>query len=249
MAGFEFVQVECNGPVAELVLNRPARKNALTGPLVAELSAAVGELAADDAVRVVLVRGAGGAFCSGLDLKEFNADPRPEWVSAFQGGWRGLHQQLFEFPKVVVCALEGYAINAGSALVLAGDLIVAGRGAFLQVGEVRQGRPAPMNLAWLRIRFGDALARRVALIGDRLYGPELERLGLVHAVVDDERVLASARELAASLAELPVEGIATTKAILRALGLPPGADSPFAVAAAGARAGGVRSGPIPRVAE
>ena len=61
-------------------------------------------------------------------------------------------ESIYATDKAVVCALEGYAINAGSALALSADFIVAGEGAFLQVGEVRQGRPAPMNLAWLSMR-------------------------------------------------------------------------------------------------
>lgn len=245
MTPFEFVQVQRFGAVAEVVLNRPERKNALTGPLVADLGAAVGELGEDLSVRAVILRGAGGAFCSGLDLQEFNAEPRPEWLPAFQASWRGLHEQLFEFPKSIVCAVEGYAINAGSALALAGDLVVAGRGAFLQVGEVKQGRPGPMNLAWLRIRFGDSLARRVALLGDRIYGPELEGLGLIHCAVDDATVLETARALAASLAEVPPEGVAAMKGILRSLGQGAARESPFAVAGAAAREAARPAGPIP----
>ena len=233
-----------NDAVAELVLNRPDRKNAITGPLVESLSRALTELAADPATRVVLLRGEGGAFCSGLDLKEFNADPRPPWLAEFQAGWRGLHEQLFAFDKPVVCALERYAINAGSALALSADFIVAGDGAFLQVGEVIQGRPAPMNLAWLRFRFGDALTRRVALLGRRMPGPELARLGMILESVDDGSVLPRAREIAAELAQMPPAGIATTKAALRQLDLPGGPNSWFR-AAASAVAGGAPAGPLP----
>mgnify|MGYP000375868599 CR=1 FL=1 len=230
--------------VAELVLNRPERKNAVTGPLVESISRALSEAEADGTVRAVVLRGAGGSFCSGLDLKEFNADPRPEWVPAFQAGWRGLHEQLFAFPKPVVCALEGYAINAGAALALAADFIVAGNGAFLQVGEVIQGRPAPMNLAWLRFRFGDALTRRVTLLGRRMPGAELARLGIVLASVEDDAVLGRTQELAAELAQMPPSGIATTKAALRQLDLPGGPNSWFDLAAR-AIAGGAPAGPIP----
>jgi enoyl-CoA hydratase/carnithine racemase len=238
------LRTENTGGVLELILDRPERKNAITGPLVDALRGALQEAAADDAVRAVIFRGAGGAFCSGLDLKEFNADPRPGWVTGFQAGWRGLHEQIFAFDKPVVCALERYAINAGAALALSADFIVAGNGAFLQVGEVIQGRPAPMNIAWLRFRFGDALARRVTLLGRRIPGPELAALGIAIESVEDDAVAVRARELAAELAQMPPSGLATTKAALRALDLPGGPNSWFELAAK-AVAGGAPAGPIP----
>lgn len=113
MVEARLVDMRSEAGIAELILNRPERKNAITGPFVAELSAALTDLAASDDVRVILLRGAGGGFSSGLDLKEFNADPRPASLATFQGQWRSLHEQLFAFDKPIVCALEGYAINSG----------------------------------------------------------------------------------------------------------------------------------------
>ena len=244
MTEYECIAVELNDGVGEVILRRPERKNAITGPLVTELRGAIDGLAANDDCRVLLLRGAGGVFCSGLDLKEFNAEPRPEWVPGFQAGWRGLHEQLFVLEKPVVCALEKYAINAGAALALSADFVVTGNDAFLQVGEVIQGRPAPMNLAWLRFRFGDALTRRIVLLGRRIPGAELERLGIAFQAVEDDQVLARARELAAELAAMPAAGLASTKAALRALDLPGGPNSWFELAAR-AVAGAAPAGPIP----
>ena len=139
------VRYELNGGVAEIILNRPARKNAVTGPLARAAADAVDAASADAGVHVILLRGEQGVFCSGLDLKEFNAEPKPDWVAGFGDHWRGLHERLFACDKAVVCALEGFAINAGSALALSADYLVVGETAFLQVGEVRQGRPAPMK--------------------------------------------------------------------------------------------------------
>lgn len=240
---FQWLEFEVREGVAEITLRRPERKNAVTGPLVAELREALARCAASDGCRALLIRGAEGVFCSGLDLKEFNADPRPEWLVSFQQEWRSLHVQLFEFDKPLVCALERYAINAGSALALACDFMVAGTSAFLQIGEVLQGRPAPMNLAWLRLRFGDAITRRIVLLGRRIPGPELERLGLAFEVVQDEAVLPRAREFAAELAGLPPSGIAATKRALRALDLPGGPNTWFDLAA-NAVAGSRPDGPI-----
>jgi len=121
--------------VASIVLNRPERRNAITGPLVEGLASAFTSAAERDDVGVVLFHGADGAFCSGLDLKEFNADPQPPWLSTFGRSNTKAHRALYDCPVPVVVALERYAINGGAAYALGGDLIVAGREAFLQVGE------------------------------------------------------------------------------------------------------------------
>lgn len=200
---------------AELVLDRPERRNAITGPLGEDLAAALGRLAGDDDVRLVLLRGAGGAFCSGLDLGAFNAHPPPEWLDRFSGIWRAAHRALFDFPKPLVGALERYAINGGAALAIACDLLVTGERAYLQVGEAALGMAAPYNLAWLTLRHGEAVAARAALLGDRIAGAELERLGLAQRCVPDDQVLDECRTLCATLAGYPPGGLTRIKTALR----------------------------------
>ncbi|MBW2281198.1 MAG: enoyl-CoA hydratase/isomerase family protein [Deltaproteobacteria bacterium] len=199
----------------EISLNRPKRRNALIGPLVDELFAAFDAADRDDAVHVVLLRGEGGAFCSGLDLKEFAADPPPDWMPAFSGAWRGLHERIFRSRTPLVGALERCAINGGAALALACDLLVAGDEAFLQVGEVQGGMAAPMNVAWLRLRHPESVAMNVALTGRRIAGPELVRLGVALSSVPDETVADRARELAAQLAGYPEGALARIKGAIR----------------------------------
>ncbi len=201
---------------AELVLNRPERKNAITGPFGEALSACANELNGDDDVRVVVLRGAGGAFCSGLDLKAFNSDPAPDWLADFQHIWRGAHRALFELRKPLVGALERYAINGGAALALACDLLITGKEAFLQVGEVQIGMAAPYNLAWLTLRHSEAVTAKIALKGERLHGPQLMELGIAAECVDDDDVLTRSHELATQLAGYEGEGLIRIKSGLRA---------------------------------
>ena len=156
--------------VAEIVLNRPARRNAVTGPLAKRLHEEIVAATEDDEVAVLLIRGAGGAFCSGLDLGEFRADPPPDWMPDFSGLWLDVHSALYDCPKPIVVALERFAINAGSALALAADLLVAGEQAFLHVGEIQMGMAAPMNMAWLRLRHPESVAARLAIVGSSLRG-------------------------------------------------------------------------------
>ena len=201
---------------AEVQLNRPQRKNAITGPLGTRLAAALEALRADASVRVIVLAGADGAFCSGLDVKAFNAEPPPEWRGEFAVTWRGVHRALYECDKPLIGALERYAINGGAALALACDLLVVGRGAFLQVGEVAQGLAAPYNLAWLNRRFAPAVAAQLTLVGERWEGPELARLGIAYRVVDDDLVLKSAQDLARQLAGYPEGALTRIKSGLRA---------------------------------
>ena len=199
------------GGVAEIVLNRPARRNAVTGPLARRLHEEIVAATEDDEVAVLLIRGAGGAFCSGLDLGEFRADPPPDWMRAFSDLWLDVHAALYDCPKPIVAALERFAINAGSALALAADLVVAGEEAFLHVGEIQMGMAAPMNMAWLRLRHPESVAARLAIVGRRYTGPELERMSVAAEVVADDAVLDRARELSAAIAGYPPRGVRAIK--------------------------------------
>lgn len=201
---------------AEIVLNRPERRNAINGPLGEALAAAVKRAGADDGVQAILLRGAEGAFCSGLDLKAFNAEPPPDWMPRFSVIWRNAHKAIFECEKPIVAALERFAINGGAALALAADLLVAGETAFLQVGEVRQGMAAPYNMAWLRLRHSENTAARLTMTGRRFPGTELASLGIAYAAVPDDDVVTSARQLVEELAAYPDGALARIKTLMRA---------------------------------
>ena len=86
---------------AELVLNRPERRNAIDGLLADALLAQLSALNADDTLRAIVLRGAGGALCSGLDLKAFNAEPPPEWLPRFAPTWHAVHLALLQCPQVL----------------------------------------------------------------------------------------------------------------------------------------------------
>lgn len=211
---------------AEVVLARPERKNAIDGPLGIALARALEEAAADNSIRVVLLRGEGGAFCSGLDLKAFNAEPVPDWVAEFPRIWRRAHRALFDCPVPIVGALERYAINGGAALALACDVLVTGETAWLQVGEARLGMGAPYNLAWATLRLPEAVTARLVFLAEQVPGPELARLGIAHRVVADAEVLGTAATLCATLAGWPAGGLARLKRGMRG-GLGESADAWF----------------------
>ena len=201
---------------AELVLNRPERQNAVDGDLGMALAGVLRALDTDDDVRAVLLRGAQGTFCSGLDHQAVEADPPPEWLPKLHIIWRAVHTALFDCRKPIVAALERQAIDAGAALALAADLLVAGETAFLQASEVRLGISAPFNIAWLRLRHPESVASKLTLTGRQFTGRELAAMGIAYACVADTEVLTEARELTAQLASYPAAAVTGIKAALRA---------------------------------
>lgn len=211
---------------AEVVLNRPERRNAINGALGEQLAATFQAVEADADVHAVLFRGAGGSFCSGLDLKAFNAEPAPVWVANFGTIWRDAHKAIFNCSKPIIAALERFAINGGAALALAADLLIAGETAYLHVGEVRMGMAAPYNIAWLRLRHSEHLAATLALTGRRFPGTELSAMGLALRSVADSEVVAEARALTEELATFPPGAGKRIKSMLRAYG-PEDADAWF----------------------
>jgi len=226
------VIVERHEGWAELVLNRPERRNAIEGTLAAAMREALAELNADEAVRAIVLRGAGGAFCSGLDIKAFNADPPPPWAATFRATWDEVHCLLIESPKAIIGALEKYAINGGAALAIACDLLVAGRSAYLQVGEIQIGMAAPKNIAWLVLKHGEAAAARICLVGDKVDADTMLRQNLACEVVDDDQVAARAFALAERIVGFPPAGVPRIKTSLRAAAAGMRARDWFAAAAA-----------------
>jgi enoyl-CoA hydratase/carnithine racemase len=208
-------QVVLHDGWGELILSRPARKNALVGPMVADLQAGLATLLAGGAKAIVL-RGAEGVFCSGLDVDAFAEDPAPAWRASWPQDWAAWHKALYRCPAVIICAMEKYTINAGASMALAADLLVAGETSTLLVGEAALGMLAPMNIAWLRLRTTEAVAAQLTLGARRTGAADLYRLGLAYEVVPDNQTAARACELAATLGGYRGQALAGIKAALRA---------------------------------
>ena len=209
------VEVKKHEGWAELVLNRPDRRNAINGPFGLLLAEHLHALNSDVAIEAILLRGADGCFCSGLDLKEFNADPEPDWRPDVGDIWRAVHRALYETEKPVIAALERFAINGGAALALAADILLVGKNSFLQVGEVQQGMAAPYNLAWLKLRYSEAIISQLTLVGRRFTGEELLRMGVAYATPNDAEVLSSARALMKDLSKYPPGALSRIKRTMR----------------------------------
>ncbi|MGY2084022.1 enoyl-CoA hydratase/isomerase family protein [Blastococcus sp. SYSU DS0539] len=197
--------------VTTLTLDRPDRLNALDAGLVAELSAALDRIAADRDCRVVVLTGAGRAFCAGLDLGGYDADDeRVDRLGEALGTLdrqreiAHLAEQLHRLPQPVIAAVNGPAAGGGLALVCASDIRLAAGSAVFAVGFIRAGYSAcDIGVSWLLPRLvGAGRAHELMLTGRRFTAAEAREMGLVVAVVPDadleERALATAREILAN---------------------------------------------------
>ena len=219
----EFSRLDIHEGWAEIVIERPDRRNSLIPPLAGEIRDYIEQSNEDDNISAIVLRGEGGYFCSGIDLKALQADPPPPWSGKDVGDVRSMHMALYYCKKPIIAALEKFAINAGASLAFACDLIVAGETAFLQIGEIQQGVGIPMNAAWLKIKTTEFQAARLAFLGDRVKAPELLRLGLISEYVSDDSVVERCNEIAATIASYPP---AAAVAIKQSLVAQRGIDSP-----------------------
>ena len=194
-----------------LTLNRPAKLNAISAELRDDLTAAIADAAADERVRVVVIAGAGRAFCSGYDLSE--AAPATAW------DWRDVLARdveatlaVWSCPKPVIAQVHGYALAGGLELAMACDLIVAADDAQLGEPEIRFGS-APVTLL-MPFLIGQKWTRELLLTGDLISAAEAERIGLVNRVVPGDRLVGAVDELAEKLARVPPDVMAPTKLML-----------------------------------
>lgn len=203
--------------IAVLTLNRPDKRNALSIALRDEISDAYEELAADEALQVLVVTGAGPMFCAGFDLAEFDtAFTDPAFAERLWASSDRYHHAVATFPLPTIAAVNGPAIAGGFDLAILCDLRVIATTTYVShpertFGEVVYGP--------LRELVGGAAARDLVLTGRRVDAVECQHLGLASAVVEPGQVLATALDLARQVAEAPRAQLLRHKAkILRTAG-------------------------------
>jgi enoyl-CoA hydratase len=198
------VLVERDGHVVTVILNRPEARNALDLEMLARLADLWVEIDQDPEIRVAILTGAGGHFCSGSDLKQMHNPPADEWAARFKAD-PDLHWKAFlrhyRLKKPLIAAVEGYAIAGGTEILQATDIRVAGRSAKFGVSEVRWGLfPLGGSTVRLRRQIPYTQAMDILLTGRHLGAEEAQRIGLIGRVVDDGQALAEARRVAAEIA-------------------------------------------------
>ncbi len=183
------VNVHREGYVAVLELNRPQSKNSLNTALLDAMDAELVALRGDDDVRAVVITGAGGTFCAGADITEFDELRAAPPVGGTVGGNAKLWRTLAEFPKPLIAAVEGLALGGGCELALACDIVIAGESARFGVPEVKLGAiPGAGGTQRLVHAVGKAKAMALLLTGDFLSAARAESAGLVSELVGDGAV-------------------------------------------------------------
>lgn len=204
------VLVERHDPALVITLNRPAQRNAVNRAVSLAMAAALDMLDADPILRVGIVTGAGGHFCSGMDLKAFVAGERPEIEGR---GFAGLTETTPAKP--LIAAVEGYALAGGCELALACDLIVAGEDAVFGLPEAARGLVAGSGgLIRLRERIPPAIALEYAITARRMDAATAARWGLVNRLAPSGGALDAALALADEIAANAPLSVAASKAIV-----------------------------------
>jgi len=217
---------ETQDHVATITLNRPDRLNAISAPMLESLSRALRDADLDRDVRVIILTGAGRGFCAGLDLKDLTAGTG----IGSNGGGGNLASARFDLAgsppivlhqtdKPVICALNGAAAGYGMDLALGADIRIASTSAKLAAVFTKRGVLPESGGAWLLPRLiGWAKAAEIAFRGLTLSAEESKEAGLVNHVVEPERLLPFAREMAAEIAASAPLAVQATKRMMR-LGL------------------------------
>jgi len=214
--GYENILVERKENYAVITLNRPKVLNALNQALMAELDAALDELAADESVRAVVLTGAGErAFAAGADIGEFNALPSASVAAELSLRGQAVMNKIERLPKPVIAAVNGFALGGGCELAMACDIRIAADTARLGQAEINLGiTPGYGGTQRLPRLVGKGAAKLLCLTGDHITADEALRIGLVDRVVPAADLLAEAEALAAKLAsKAPVVMAAIKQAI------------------------------------
>jgi 2-(1,2-epoxy-1,2-dihydrophenyl)acetyl-CoA isomerase len=202
------ILLEQRGGVATLTLNRPQKLNALTNVMLGGILDAAGKAALDESMRVLVIRGAGRAFCAGDDLAEMGPHPHPvpPGVSPVSEYQHKVVKTLRSLPKPVIASIHGVCLGMGHDLAMSCDLRIAAQTARLGEPRVLRGMHVSTGGTYLLPRMvGVPRAMEILMTGRFVEAEEALRIGLVHRVVPDDELEAATQELAEQMARGPTK--------------------------------------------
>ena len=210
---YDNLVLEQNDGVAVLTINRPRSLNALDATTIAELGNAVDEIAAADAIRAVIITGAGDrAFVAGADIREFSTIEQAVDGTRMSQRTHAMFQRLVDLPKPVIAAINSFALGGGLELALACDLRITADTAELGLPEITLGLiPGWGGTTRLLRLVGPGRAKLMIFGGERISAAEALEAGIVERVVPAATLMAEARRLASRFASLPVLAMAAAK--------------------------------------
>jgi methylglutaconyl-CoA hydratase len=207
---------EMRDGVARITLNRPDKRNALDGELVAELKAAFSASASDDAGRVILLAGAGTDFCSGADLANLEKTATNSVLEnmADARSTADLFLMMRNHPRPVIAAVQGRALAGGCGIATACDIILAAQSAQFGYPEVNIGFVPAMVMAILRRSVSEKAAFELVVTGETVSATRAHELGLVHRVFADAQFSAEVETYVAKLAAKSASAVMLSKRLL-----------------------------------
>jgi enoyl-CoA hydratase len=207
--------------VAWITIDNPERRNAYDPPMRRRMGECLDEVARDDDIKVLILRGSGGVFSTGADMNNAYSwyDSADSKRRPSQRRRLGVDRETFafyhnyaNFPKVTVAQVETYALGGGFELALMSDIAIVGRDAKVGMPGARLLGPALGNLHLFFNRLGPVLVRRLLLTGDTIEAGTLEHLGLFTEMCEPERVAERTELWADKVARMPADGLAIAKA-------------------------------------
>lgn len=212
---YEYALYTVENSIATVTLNRPEVYNAFNTQLTLELQDIIKKINGDAQVRVMVLTGAGKAFCSGQDLKEAAALGDRSLAESLHTRYNPLIKALRELPKPIICALNGVAAGAGCSLALACDIIIASAEANLSEAFINIGLvPDSGSSFFLPRMVGSLKAFELCTLGTKVNAPEALAMGLVNQVVPAENLATVVQDLANRYAAAPTKAIGLIKKML-----------------------------------
>ena len=218
MASYTTIKVESDSVLALITLNRPEKRNAISATMIAEMLTALKDVESGSE-RVVIIAGAGKAFCAGMDLDALKslASQSAEENLADARRTAGFFRRLWSFPKPLIAAVNGAALAGGCGIATLCDFTLAVPEAKFGYTEVRVGFMPALVSMFLERQAGEKMARDLFLTGRIVDAADAKTIGLVTRVVSAEQLLPAAHELAATLiGNSPGSVLATKRLLVRA---------------------------------
>lgn len=207
------IEVECDGAVTSIAINRPEKKNALTADMYDALSQAVEEAEADAGVRVLLLHGKGDAFTAGNDLQDFLQKP---WKGQARPPAVRFINAVAHASKPIVAAVHGLVVGVGTTILLHCDLVYAAEETRFMMPFVNLGIvPESASTVLLPLLIGRQRASELFMLGAPLAAQRAYEIGMVNAVLPVDKLLATAAEAAQALAAKPAAALRATKTLMR----------------------------------
>ncbi|MCX8185371.1 MAG: enoyl-CoA hydratase/isomerase family protein [Sulfolobales archaeon] len=208
----KYVLYEKRDNVAIVTLNRPERLNALNRELLQDLHRALEQAERDSDIRVVVLTGAGKAFCAGADVAEFTKSTHE--VKDFIELGKRVFEYIENMGKPVIAAVNGYALGGGLELALSCDFIIASSSAFFGATEINLGIvPGWGATQKLLISAGLTKAREIVMLGELFSAEEALKLGIIHRVAPPEKLLEETAALARKLSQKSPTALSIAKSV------------------------------------